>query len=250
MSIHRLTPDEIRKAQDLVGRIQGISSCQISAGDSGEITEVHVVATADKSPKFIARDVESCLKAAMGVDVDHRKIGVVVVESDETARPPEPTIEPRPVRVTAGDAVVEFPLEEYASRFVFHSVNLFISQRSVRAEVELSRESVTAFGSAQNDRPIRSSFEVVAEATLRAISEYLDETLRLCLVGLRRVSVDDVDMIVVIVDRVSGRDRKCLVGASVVTGNENQTVVFATLDAVNRVLGKLDFKSAVEYKIK
>jgi hypothetical protein len=49
---------------------------------------------------------------------------------------------------------------------------------------------------------------------------------------------------------LTGRDRKGLVGASVVSGNENQTAVFATLDAVNRVLGKLDLKSSVEYKIK
>lgn len=222
----------------------------MSTGESGEITEVHVVATTDKSPKLIARDVESCLKAEMGIDVDHRRIGVVVVESDDTAQPSGPTIEPKPVRVTPGDAVVEFPLEEYASRFAFHSVNLFISPRSVRAEVELSRESVTAFGSVQSDRPSQSSLEVVAEATLKAVSEYLDETVRLCLVGLRRVRIDDVDTIVVVVDRISDRDRKCLVGASVEIGNENQTVVFATLDAVNRILGKLDFKSAVEYKIK
>lgn len=249
MSIYRLTPDEIAKAQDLVGRLQGVSSCQISADASGEITEVHVVAITDKAPKFIARDVESCLKAELGLDVDHRKIGVAVVESD-TERPSEPAGGPEPVRVKSGEAVVEFPVEEYASRFAFQSVNLFIAQQSMRAEVELSRGSVTAFGSAQSDRPNRSPLEIVAQATLQAASEYLDETVRLCLVGLRRISVDDTDTIVVIVDRISGRDSKRLAGTSIVTENENQTVVFATLDAVNRVLGKLDFKSAVEYKIK
>jgi hypothetical protein len=249
MPIYRLTPDEIAKAQDLVGSLQGVSSCQISTDASGEITEVHVVAVTDKAPKFVARDVESCLKAAMGLDVDHRKIGVAVVESD-IEHTPEPTREPDRVSARSGEAVVEFPLEEYASRFAFQSVNLFIAQHSIRAEVELSRGSVTAFGSDQSDRPSRAPLETVAQATLQAVSEYLDESVRLCLVGLRRISVDDTDTIVVIVDRVSGRDSKRLAGASVVTKNENQTVVFATLDAVNRVLGKLDLNSAVEYKIK
>jgi hypothetical protein len=249
MSLQRLTRDEIRRAQELVGRIQGISSCQISTDESGEITEVHVVAKVDKPPKLIARDVESCLKAEMGVDVDHRKIGVVLFDSVGDAAD-RPTIDPKPVIVAPGDSVVEFPVEEYASRFEFRSVNLFISPQDTRAEVELSLDGAVAFGGAGSGRPTSSSFDAIAEATLEAVSEYLDETTRLCLGGVRRVSVDQSDAVFVKVDVVTGRDRKSLAGASMVTGNENQTVVFATLDAVNRLLGKLEFKSAVEYRIK
>jgi hypothetical protein len=51
------------------------------------------------------------------------------------------------------------------------------------------------------------------------------------------------------VDVVSSRCTKSLAGCALVDGNENQSVVFATLDAVNRVTGKLDFKTSVEYKI-
>jgi hypothetical protein len=249
MSSQRLTRDEIRRAQELVGRIQGISSCQISVNESGEITEVHVVAKVDKPPKLIARDVESCLKAEMGVDVDHRKIGVVLFDTviGDSERP---TIDPAPVLNPPGDSVVEFPVEEYASRFEFRSVNLFITQGATRAEVELGLDHDTAFGSAGSDRPNQTSFDVIAEATLAAVSEYLDESTRLCLGGVRRVNVDDAYAIFVKVDVLNGRDRKSLAGASMVTSDENQTVVFATLDAVNRLLGKLEFKSAVEYRIK
>jgi len=35
-----------------------------------------------------------------------------------------------------------------------------------------------------------------------------------------------------------------------VAGNEAQAVVFATLDAINRLTGKLEFKNSIEYKIK
>jgi len=151
---------------------------------------------------------------------------------------------------TSAEPVAEFPVEEYASRFVFQSVNLFISQEETRAEVELTRESEAVFGSARSERPNRLPFDLIAEATLQAVSEFLDGSTLLCLGGVRRVTLDDTSAIVVIVDLVEGRDRKSLAGASLVTGNDNQTVVFATLDAVNRILGKLDFKSAVEYKIK
>lgn len=256
MPTQQLTRDEIRRAQGLVGRIQGISSCQLTTDEAGEITEVHVVATSDKPPKLIARDVESCLKAEMGLDVDHRRIGVVLFDRVEGPQPHGDSRDPGPARVGSpaladlGEPVVEFPVEEYASRFEFRSVNLYLSEDTTRAEVELSREVDTAFGSAQSDKPNSSSFEIVAEATLQAVSEYLDEKTRLCLRRVRRVELEDEIALVVLVDLLTGRNRKGLVGASVVSGNENQTAVCATLDAVNRVLGKLDLKSSVEYKIR
>jgi hypothetical protein len=257
MPAQRWTGDEIRRAQELVGRIRGVSSCQVSTDEAGEITEIHVVATSDKAPKLIARDVESCLKAEMGLDVDHRKIGVVLFDQETSppsrpeSDPPRPTLgNSPPVFPEEADTVMELPVEEYASRFAFRSVNLYLSENTARAEVELSREFDTAFGSAQTDWPNTSTYEVIAEATLQAVSESLDESTKLCLRRVRQVTLDDAIALVVLVDLLTGRDRKGLVGASVVSGNENQTVVFATLDAVNRVLGKLDLKSSVEYKIK
>jgi len=256
MPQQQLTRAEIRKAQELVGRIRGVSSCQISTDDSGEITEVHVVAMSDKAPKLIARDVESCLKAEMGLDVDHRRIGVVLFD-DAPETPPRLEDDMRPYldKKSHGLAderenVVELPVEEYASRFIFRSVNVYLSEHTTRAEVELAREQGTAFGSAQTESSNSSSLEVIAEATVQAVSENLDEKMRLCLRRVQRVALDDAVAFVVLVDLLTGRDQKCLVGAAVVSGNENQTVVFATLDAVNRVLGKLDLKSSVEYKIR
>jgi len=258
MSLKTLTPDEVKKAEETVCRIYGVSSCRISTADTGAITEIHVVTTADKSPKLIARDVDTCLRAEMDLDVDYRKIGVVLVDPALTTPAPAAVPDPSPrnpsdsavVSPKPAETVVEFPVEEYASRFAFGSVNVYVSDEVVRAEVELTRDGDSFFGSAQTDKPTAYPFNVIAEAALEAASEHLDESARLCFVGVRRVALDDADSFVVGVDLITGRDRKALVGAAVVSGNENQTVVFATLDAVNRVLGKLDFKSAVEYKIK
>jgi hypothetical protein len=240
----------------LVGRIRGVSSCQVSTDESGEIAEVHVVATSDKAPKLIARDVESCLKAEMGLEIDHRKIGVVLFDEAATPASRNEGIQRAvaaadfPGPAIGGETILELPVEEYATRFAFCSVNLYLSNTTTRAEVELAHGQDTAFGSAQTDSPNPSPDHLIAEATLYAVSEYLDETTRLCLRRVRRITLDDAIACIVLVDLLAGRDRKCLVGASVVSGNENQTVVFAALDAVNRVLGKLRLKGTVEYKIK
>jgi hypothetical protein len=237
MNPEHLKPEDVRRAEALVGQIRGVSSCRIQTDDAGGITEIHVVARSGKPPKLLARDVESLLKAEMDLDVDYKKIGVVVVDADRQEDEP------------AEGAVEEFDILEFASRFAFVTVHVATSRDGMRAEVELSRDSAAAFGASQTDNLSTPPWTVVAEATLRAISEFLDASTRLCLSGVLKVPLNGADAIVAQVDVIAPRCTKSLVGCALVSGNENQSAVFATLDAVNRVIGKLDFKSSIEYKI-
>jgi len=237
MASHRVTPGDLRRAEALVARIPGVSSCRIKADDGGQIAEVHVVAASGKAPKFIARDVESALKAGLNLDVDYKKIGVVMVE--DAPDPPSPT-----------PPLEEFPILEHASRFAFSRVNVVSSREGLRAEVELTRDSMHVFGSSQSDNPATTVWSVVADATLRAVSESLDEPTRLCLGGVLKMPLGGGEAVVVRVDVVGTRHSKSLAGCALVSGDDNQSVVFATLDAVNRLIGKLEFKTSVEYKIK
>ena len=102
MALKHFTPKEIGRAEVLVGRVKGIEACKISTDDTGRITEIHVVASIDKPAKLIARDVETCLKAEMDMDVDHRKIGVVMFDSPEP-HPAIDVVEPAPVPEPAPD---------------------------------------------------------------------------------------------------------------------------------------------------
>jgi hypothetical protein len=235
MDSQHLTPEDVHRAEALVMRIRGISSCRVQTDASGGITEVHVVAHAGKSPKLVARDVETCLKAEMSVDVDYKKIGVVIVDAEA---PPVPD-----------GQVEEFAILEHASRFAFVTVSVASSRDGIRAEVELSLDSAAAFGASHTDNLAAAPWTVVADATLRAVSEFLDDATRLCLSGVLKVPIGGAEAIVARVDVVGPRWTKSLVGCALVSENEGQSAVFATLDAVNRVIGKLDFKSSIEYKI-
>jgi hypothetical protein len=235
MASQKLTAEDVRRAESLVGRIQGVTSCRIRLDGGGQIAEIHVVAGPGKSPKFIARDVESALKGGMNLDVDYKKIGVVMLDADA------PSAEP---------AVEEFPIIEHPARFAFARVNVASSRDGVRAEVELTRDGLIAFGGSESTNPAAGALTVVADATLRAVSEFLDEPTRLCLGGVRKVPIGGGEAIVVSVDVVDARHTRTLAGCALVSGDEHRTIVFATLDAVNRLIGKLEFKSSVEYKIK
>ncbi len=254
MSSEELKPGDIHRAEQLVARIRGVSACRILVDDDGKVAEIHVVADGVKLPKLVARDVESCLKATMGVEVDYRKIGVVTVDdpAGESARPgPAPAADGEGIPADApADAVEEFPIEEHASRFAFASVNVFSARNELRAEVELSLDGVVAFGTDTTSNTAGEPWVPIAGATLRAVSELLDEGTRPCLGGVQQLELGDRKAFVVRVDLIEPRGTRLLAGCSFVTGNLNQSVVFATLDAVNRVVGRLDFRSSVEYRIR
>jgi hypothetical protein len=76
----RPNKDIIERAEDLILRLREVQSARIYTDEQGTITEIHVVAATDRSPKLLARDVETCLKATLGLTVDYRKIGVVVID--------------------------------------------------------------------------------------------------------------------------------------------------------------------------
>jgi hypothetical protein len=247
MTAKRYTPDDIRQAEEAVRRIQGVSSCRIDTDNDGKIKKVDVVVTTTKSDKLVARDVESCLMAEMNMPVDYKKVNVVLFESSTAADRVSNDI----TRTTdSGEPISHFPLEEYGSRFAFQSVNVFQSQDDIQAEVELVRDGVETFGSAESGNLSTPHHRIVAEATLQAISELLDDEMRLCLSDVVEIKVGGEDAIVVKVDLLRNRESKSLAGCSLFSANTNQTTVFATLDAVNRVLGVMKSKDAVEYRIK
>jgi hypothetical protein len=231
MSSKALTPEQLQRAEARLLRLAGVLACRIRTGATGELEEIQLEASREAGPEDVAREAAAAMREEFGLAVDDSHIRV------------------SPGREGAASGVEEFPILEYASRFAFNSVNVVSSREGLRAEVELSRDSESAFGAASSENIAVPAWTVVAEATLRAVSEFLDDATRLCLIGVVKAPLGDNDAMLVRVDVVSSRCTKSLAGCALVDGNENQSVVFATLDAVNRVTGKLDFKSTIEYKI-
>ena len=94
----------VADAQRWIGQIKGVLQCKIELDDDGEVSGIHVVAGFDREPRHIVRDVESLLKARLGIDVYYKKIGVVQVldNGDDsvvlpgTASPSPEPIDPPP----------------------------------------------------------------------------------------------------------------------------------------------------------
>jgi hypothetical protein len=74
--------------QDL-RKVQGVKSARVVGDD--EPSEIHIVASLQRSPKQVVRDVQSLAAARFGMPIDHRIVSVVQLDEDAPQAVPGPT---------------------------------------------------------------------------------------------------------------------------------------------------------------
>jgi hypothetical protein len=273
----------VADAEKWISQIKSVLQCKIDLTPDGEIAGVHVVARSDREPRHIVRDVEGLLKARLGISVFYKKIGVVqVVEADGGAvreaaggqpvageavagggRSDGPQPEPGangPAIATAtaatasavpappGEATRDAILlaEELGPRLLCNGVGVMMTGDVVRAEVDLQAAGLEASGVAEGPNRTGGDLHLVAAATLDAVENLVGEPLGLELAELRRERLGGGEVVLVAIEMVQGRRSEQLYGACPPGQNLHQAVVFAVLDALNRRLEMMLFKSAVE----
>jgi hypothetical protein len=226
------------------------------------------------------RDVESALNAYLQKRIDHRVISVVMMEKEEVAagdemgnggarlRPPveagvgaadAPREEMRAEERSPATPVVEFetppaaPLPRPAAagrRVRFVSANLLVSGLRTQAQVELTWRGATRLGSATGPSARENAERLVAAATLQALQPFLGEERSLAVQDVTRVRMGRRAVVVVAVKLLEQRSERMLTGSCTLEHDLPQTVVFATLSAVNRILGGLPVREPVEYELR
>lgn len=268
----------IDRAERLILRIRDIQSCRITTDETGSITEVHVVATTDRAPKMVARDVETCLKAELGLEVDYRKIGVVLMEPAVRSFPgvidgpyidrsgdgsaedldrmvEERFSEPAEERKTAmektpgEDKSFELQFLEADTRVRFRGLSVSVDEGRVDVEVRLFRNGLEVTGCLGSLRKAGPAYETIAGATLHALTELLDERFDLCLSGVEEIELSGRRAIVTAVELVEGRTARSFSGCAFVGRDPNEASVLAVLDAVNRPLGRWKSRKEINYRI-
>lgn len=217
------------------------------------------------------RDVESALNACLQKRIDHRVISVVMMEGPEgvegggaetgseaapragtraEAGPPAPAPaartadreRPAPPAVTARGAGHE--------RVRFVGANLYVAGLRTQAQVEIAWRGVTRLGSATGASARDDAGRLVAAATLQALQPFLGEERMLAVQDVARLRMGRRTVVVVAVKLLEQRAEKALTGSCTLEHDLPQTVVFATLSAVNRILGGLAVREPVEYELR
>ena len=237
--------------------------------EGDEIREIHVVAVSARAPKQIVRDVETTLKAFLKRSIDHRMISVALQEpqSAAPAKSPEkagngvahqaprapsppPAAPPPPAPAPATGWEPAPAPREGNVRVRFVSANLFVSGLKTTAQVELSWQGMTRLGSATGASARDNAARLLSNAALNALVPYLGDDVTLAPHEVEFVRLGRQEVVLVTVKLLGQRSEKTLVGSCTVEQDMAQSVVYATLAAVNRVLGGLRSREPVEYELR
>ncbi|MFN2433064.1 MAG: hypothetical protein ABR599_09690 [Gemmatimonadota bacterium] len=217
-----MTPEKI---ESVLRSLPEVRAAKVALDPHGTITEIHLVAPDNVNPKATVRNVESLLKAALGVDVDHRVISVAQVRMDNSGR--------------QGGTTLDIPaLARSPSRVRFLEV-AFTNEApfKVKAEVFLDWGGETFSGTATDTSTARSRPRLAARAACDALESFLERNVALSLEHFQIVETP-VGSIAVACLRNLGREgrQRTLVGSALIEEDSAHGAVLAVLDALNRMV--------------
>ena len=213
----RVKVEDIEAALAEVGEIK---AARVVVEADGSIAEIHVLALPTKAPKQLVRDIESCIMATFGIPVDHKKISIALLGRD--------SLKPEP----------EAPRRPSAIRPRVCSINATVSGVQASASVLLEIDGAEYTGIASGPASQTGRLRLVALATLDAVSQYADATTSFALEDVAIVKLGREKAAVSCIALVSGLGEQTFSGSAMVRQNDNDSVVRATLDAINR---RMDF---------
>jgi hypothetical protein len=236
------------EAEKLLLSLRDIARASIALTEDGrEISEINILAEGQRPPKQIVRDVRSALRAEYQIDVDYRKISVAQKrESGRDASAPEPSRLPNVLTLPA----LRLEEEPAAVRLRFVGVTVGLDQATCHARVELSLGDRETMGEATGSNSRRQVPLLIGQATLEAVERFVDEAYVFTLTDLEIVELGGEDVVLVAIKFYKDRSEKTLTGSCPVTHDLQQSVVYATLDGLNRILGRLRYREPVEYEIR
>lgn len=243
----------IKRAEELLQTLPGVIAARIIASETGAVDEIHVLTSAEVTPKQTVRNIESALIAHLGMRVDHRKISVATTlenrksDAEPAPAPAAPAVTPSAPPVTNAPPRASMPPVSQVTgqslagggprQLFFEDVEVRRSRsKGISCRVTLRKGDQSYTGEAEGMENERSRLELAGRAALKAIAE-LDSSARvLDLGGARVVEVFDREFVFAAVTAQMVRETVLLTGTCEVKESPETASVLAVLDATNRWL--------------
>ena len=194
-----------------LGRLPDVQAVRVVTGPDAAPTEIHVLATREKTPKQLVRDIQSVAMAQFDLEIDHRIVSVVQFDGEDTP----------------GSAV---------ERVLIASITGATSGLEATATVTLASQGQLYDGSSTTPATASSRPRLVARATLAAVMQLRPigacdvEHAQIVHVGGRQVAVSVIQV-------VTPDGETIVTGSALVRDDESDAVARSVLDALNRRLG-------------
>ncbi|MEP7055339.1 MAG: hypothetical protein ABI912_08840 [Actinomycetota bacterium] len=201
-------------------QLTGVRAVRVVTGPDRKPTEIHVLAAGDKAPKQVARDVQSLAMAEFDIEIDHRIISVVQLDSAD-----QPATEADDAPAAAAPA---------ANRVTISTISVESGGSHTQVSVTLASGGVEVIGNNRGAAGAANRARIVARATLDAVSNLVEldaaevDHAQVIPVGGREVAVCTLQYLTVNGGQV------VVSGSAVVRGDPAEAVARAVLDALNR----------------
>jgi len=219
---------KVEDIEDAIAQVGDIKAARIVAAPDGVIQEIHVLALPTKTPKQLVRDIESTIMARFGIAVDHKKISIAQLGSDSSGMP---------AATSAATPQAETRPSSVRPRII--SINAAVSGVSASATVALEIGGREFVGTSSGPASQTGRARLVALATLDAVGQYADDAVTFALEDVAVVPLGRERVAVSCIQLVSSFGEQSFAGSALVRQNEKDSIVRATLDAINRRMGIL-----------
>ena len=200
----------INEYEEVIKKIKDIVSAKIVTNENGQIEEIHVLANPNRNPKQLVRDIESTLMATYGSQTDHRKISIAQIDN-------------------------HYELDKM-SRLIFDRLESTVWGTLFEIKVVLKEKNGNEYhGTSKGVRSASNKLRLAACATLNAAEQYIKSPN---IFNIEEVMVSDIanhDIVIVGVSKITTLGEEILPGVAVVKEDLNETIVMATLCAVDGV---------------
>ncbi len=205
----------------MIKRLPGVFASGIRTNGDGVINEIHVLASSNRNPKQLARDIQSALLAAFNLDVDHRIISIAQLSGNPTEASPAQQAEYLNARL----------------RYKGSSSSSEDGRYSVRVTLSNNGKDFSGTASCRDSAALR--LRAIAEATLNAVQGYVGIEDLYTLVAVQSIDIAATSVVICLIQYNSDHDGCVLVGATESVMSEATDVAKATLDALNRSIGRI-----------
>lgn len=204
---------DIAEVEQLVRQVRGVQAVRVVLDGQGQIEELHVVGTPERSPKSMVRDIESILYVRGRVRLNHRKISLVQVPDQQLLGP--------------------------GARVQLVSVTRSANDSAPLITVVLAVGDRRHQGGAGEPGTELAPEELVARATVAALGDIAEGLGVFTMERLQRQPLGEMDVCLAHVSLHIEDSLETLLGVSVVRGDALVSAARAVLDAVNRRLPSL-----------
>lgn len=217
MEKHSMTEQQpvldVAEIEQLVRQVRGVQAMRVVLDGQGQIEELHVVGTPERSPKSMVRDIESILYVRGRVRLNHRKISLVQVPEHMLLGP--------------------------GARVQLVSVTRSANDQAPLVTVVLAVGDRRYQGGAGAPGSDLAPEELVAGATVSALGYIAEGLGSFTMERMQRQPLGTLDVCLAHVSLQVEDSLETLLGVSVVRGDALVSAARAVLDAVNRRLPSL-----------